>query len=473
MESTKKQHNIKQEGQVFTPAHIVIKMLDIVNYKNDNILYTTILEPSFGDGAFLVQILERLLCCCQNNNKTIEETKEIIKSNIFGIEKDEKFYNEAITRLNKILEQYNIFDFNWNENLFCDDTLSNNSFDSTFDIVIGNPPYINIHNIDDRDIVKQYSFCKNGMTDLYICFFEKGLKMLNDKGKLCFITPNSYFNSVAGREMRKHIIKNHLLTKVINFGHEQIFNNVTTYSCITLLDKENTQDVVNYTGHNNFDIQYVDFFINNNFYFSQNKNFKDIICFNENNYATVKNGIATLNDKFFINSDIAQNSIFSIPIIKSSTGVIGRCFYPYDKQGNKIPLDIIQKEDKTAYDILMKNEELLKNRALQNTDDWYVFGRTQALKDTYKNKFAINSLFKTKKDVRIVPAESGTTVYSGLYILTELSIDELKLFLISDEFIDYCNSIAKYKSGGYFTISSNELSAFINYKKHYDRELIL
>ena len=111
----------------------------------------------------------------------------------------------------------------------------------------------------------------------------------------------------------------------------------------------------------------------------------------------------------------------------------------------------------------------MKNRALQNTDDWYVFGRTQALKDTYKNKFAINSLFKTKKDVRIVPAESGTTVYSGLYILTELSIDELKLFLISDEFIDYCNSIAKYKSGGYFTISSNELSAFINYKKHYDR----
>jgi len=59
---------------------------------------------------------------------------------------------------------------------------------------------------------------------------------------------------------------------------------------------------------------------------------------------------------------------------------------------------------------------------------------------------------------------SGTGVYGGLYILTDLSEDELRGVLVSDEFEAYVKSLGKYKSGGYYTYSSKELQLYLNYK---------
>lgn len=47
--------------QVFTPPYIVDLMLDMLGYKDDNIKNKTIFEPSFGEGAFLVAIVNRIL----------------------------------------------------------------------------------------------------------------------------------------------------------------------------------------------------------------------------------------------------------------------------------------------------------------------------------------------------------------------------------------------------------------------------
>jgi adenine-specific DNA-methyltransferase len=50
-----------ENHQIFTPTHIVDLMLDTVGYTEDNILKKTIMEPSFGDGAFLCKIVERII----------------------------------------------------------------------------------------------------------------------------------------------------------------------------------------------------------------------------------------------------------------------------------------------------------------------------------------------------------------------------------------------------------------------------
>ena len=49
-----------KHDQVFTPDYIVKKMLDDIDYRGEN-LRKTIFEPSFGDGAFLVEIVSRIL----------------------------------------------------------------------------------------------------------------------------------------------------------------------------------------------------------------------------------------------------------------------------------------------------------------------------------------------------------------------------------------------------------------------------
>jgi hypothetical protein len=58
--------------QIFTPPTIVNKMLDMIDYNGDNIATKTILEPSFGDGAFLVPIVQRMLNYCRQTGKTKE-----------------------------------------------------------------------------------------------------------------------------------------------------------------------------------------------------------------------------------------------------------------------------------------------------------------------------------------------------------------------------------------------------------------
>ena len=48
----------KSLGQVFTPNWIVSEILDLVGYNNESILDKYILEPSSGDGAFLLEIVK-------------------------------------------------------------------------------------------------------------------------------------------------------------------------------------------------------------------------------------------------------------------------------------------------------------------------------------------------------------------------------------------------------------------------------
>ena len=49
---------VKKFGEVFTPKHIVDKLLDGIDYSNPDL---TICEPSFGDGRILLEVKTRLL----------------------------------------------------------------------------------------------------------------------------------------------------------------------------------------------------------------------------------------------------------------------------------------------------------------------------------------------------------------------------------------------------------------------------
>lgn len=83
------------------------------------------------------------------------------------------------------------------------------------DYVIGNPPYVRVHNLDDNVLdIRSFSFGTSGMIDLYIIFYEIGLNMLNSNGILVYITPSSSFTSIAGSPMRKYLNKNNVLESV-------------------------------------------------------------------------------------------------------------------------------------------------------------------------------------------------------------------------------------------------------------------
>ena len=115
--------------------------------------------------------------------------------------------------------------------------------------------------------------------------------------------------------------------------------------------------------------------------------------------------------------------------------------------------------DPIVLESLNEDREKLENRA--TTEPWYAFGRTQAINDTYKDKWAIKSIIKTIEDIRPLKAPAGTGVYGGLYILTEHP--EVLKVLETQDFMNYVKMLGKYKSGGYYTFSSKELENYLNW----------
>ena len=196
---------MKTLGQVFTPDYIVDLILDDIGYTHGNILNKKIMEPSFGKGVFLVHILERLIAECQYCGLNLFDIQKQISNNIYGIEIDTSLYNKTIDALNEIVRKNNIpFYIKWN--LFNQNALEWKNFNE-FDYVVGNPPYVRVHNLDNKtkELMKNFSF-SIGMKELYITFFELGMKMLNNQGKLSYITPNSYNTNTSQKEFRKYLL---------------------------------------------------------------------------------------------------------------------------------------------------------------------------------------------------------------------------------------------------------------------------
>ena len=72
---------------------------------------------------------------------------------------------------------------------------------------------------------------------MYISFFELGFNLLNETGKLGYITPNTYFKTETAKALRYYLMEKKIIKKIIDFNHHQVFDDATTYSAITILDK--------------------------------------------------------------------------------------------------------------------------------------------------------------------------------------------------------------------------------------------
>ena len=83
---------------------------------------------------------------------------------------------------------------------------------------------------------KKFKFAEDGMTDLFIVFFEIGFNMLAKGGLMCLITPSSWLSSLAGTNLRKTYQTHQNLSGVIDLEHFQPFE-ATTYTLISQVFK--------------------------------------------------------------------------------------------------------------------------------------------------------------------------------------------------------------------------------------------
>lgn len=456
--------DIKTKGQVFTPTYLVKEILNYGGYYGTNIVCKHIIDNSCGDGAFLVEIVERY-CIERKGTPTLQKELETY---IHGIEIDKDCWQQCIERLNEVVKPFGIHNVQWD--IQCADALTITKYNGTMDYVVGNPPYVRVHNLENYTQVKQYTFAGKGMIDLYLVFMELGIRMLAPTGVLCEIMPSSWLTSGAGQIFRDYLRTHRQLSGIIDLEHFMPFE-ATTYTLIAQINGtkrpiENI-DFCTYNGtlHPQGTLTWKDIYIGNAFYFSPKETLKSLRAIRETicpQRVLVKNGFATLADEVFINDTLPKEKC-NINILKASTGKWHKCIFPYDVYGTPLPLSLLQTTYPATYAYLLTHQEKLLARDSER-EQWYLFGRTQALKDVCKSKIALNTLVHDINSIKITSVQGGEAVYSGLYILTKVPYNIIEGLLKSADFIQYVSALKNYKNGGYYTFSSTDVQCYLNYK---------
>jgi hypothetical protein len=78
------------------------------------------------------------------------------------------------------------------------------------------------------------------MAELYVYFYELGVRLLKPGGLLCFIVPNKWMKAGYGEPLRRFFSERAWVRSVLDFGHaEQIFEEVDVFPSIILVEKPN------------------------------------------------------------------------------------------------------------------------------------------------------------------------------------------------------------------------------------------
>lgn len=210
-----------------------------------------------------------------------KEELKIAKHKIFGAKtvRTKRKYKEAVNRIRQeiaellrsmgaigeseaaVLASWDMFDQNASSPFFDPEWM----FDvkEGFDIVIGNPPYINISLLGNiQNVLKtQYSAIHTGYNDLMYYFIYKGINLLNSTGVLTLITSNYFLGNEYAKKLR--LFLNNKLETLINFCDARIFESASVHTAISFSYKINKSESIKFYS---FKKKHVDRLILNNDY---------------------------------------------------------------------------------------------------------------------------------------------------------------------------------------------------------------
>lgn len=492
-------------GQVYTPKWIVEEILNNIHYSGTSILGKYILEPSCGDGAFLCEIVRRYIFEAKKEHFSETTIVEHLQTYIYGIEIDSTEYNKCIKNLNLIVKEYFGENMTIEWQIFNTDTLNwYQDYKDKFDFVVGNPPYIRIHNLEEetRKFLKQNFQFSTGVLDIYISFFEMGLKLLNQTGKLGYITPNSFLHNTSYKSFREYLKNQKNIQEITDFKSNKVFDGFSTYTAITILDKAYRNDFFKYKELSNQKIQQVNQIkfldlTSQKWAFSceENSDFLANLFEGKNNslkdFFDIQYGFATLRDKIFIgnyqiideekgwfNGFEIEKSILK-KIVKGSRykgqkDQIEWVLFPYEKQGKRyVPISEEKLKSKypKAYLYLSYHREELEKRDMDKGALWYEFGRSQGVQSSHKEKIVVSTL--VNGSVNYHKLSEDIFVYSGIFITQKNEFSNWEMIenvLNSEDFYKYIRLTGKDFSGGYKSISTKQLK---EYKINYNNPLTL
>ena len=146
-------------------------------------------------------------------------------------------------------ERERIRAFDWAERFpeVCGENLP--AADRGFDCVVGNPPYVKLQHVravrpDETDYLTgpdlspgadgrpRYESTQTGNYDLYLPFIERGLTLLNARGRMGYIAPSVWLKNDYGEGLKRFVKRRGALAGWADFGGFQVFDDVTVYTAL-------------------------------------------------------------------------------------------------------------------------------------------------------------------------------------------------------------------------------------------------
>ncbi len=237
--------NVDERGAVFTRRKVVELILDLIEYTTTTALHKKhLLEPSFGEGAFLLVAVERLLDSYQAHALKHSDVVADLRDSIRAIELHHKSYVETRLKLRSLLREKKISNADIEKLL--DTWLVQSDYLLTelpfqFSHIVGNPPYVRqemIPNVLLAEYRHRYDTLYD-RADLYVPFIEKSLMLLEPKGAVGFICSDRWMKNKYGGPLRKMVSKGYHLKYYVDMVDTDAFHSeVSAYPAITVITCE-------------------------------------------------------------------------------------------------------------------------------------------------------------------------------------------------------------------------------------------
>ncbi|WP_247908146.1 HsdM family class I SAM-dependent methyltransferase [Streptococcus anginosus] len=491
----------KNNGIFFTPSTVVELMTEYSLKLFNSPKVPDIFDPAVGSGVFLLGIAKKVA------NKFELSISEVVEEHLFGI--DIMLDNTILTKIllgtltfeieKKIPKRFNIIQNNSLK--LTKETLYSIFHKNSFDIIISNPPYVSgeLISSETKQILQSYSDTVYGNPDLYIPFFEFTIKLLTPSGIGALITPNSYFRSLNGKRLRKFLISHTEDIRLINFNSNLVFDSILHYSAINFFTKKRNDSQDNR-------IFFLDNYKKNikvsNFHWSSispspvdswhtlNQIEKDIIAKLEYVSTTTlndlkfQNGVATQRNNIYMFKHLHEDKNFyyfekkskqyqieksiTRPFVlpnKTSRDKNLRIIFPYyydEVNGSVTPISPTEMKRNFPLTLAYLNnfkDELSKRKYDKNMLYWYLYGRSQGLKQygsrlyiPYMANVVSTSLSTTDDEV----FAAGYAIFSPSVLL----LQKISKILESKVFSFYISRVSKPYSSGYFSTAKNMIKNF-------------
>lgn len=234
---------IEERGAIFTRREVVDFILDLAGYTVDQpLLKMRLLEPSFGNGDFLIPALERLLSVWRQAGRP--DPLSTLANCVRAIELHRLTFVATRERVSEFLIEQGIAKNDAHQ--LADAWLIYGDFllaeiGGEFDAVVGNPPYVRQELIPDVLMAEYRARYRTiyDRADIYVPFIERSLAFLTKGGSLGFICADRWMKNRYGGPLRELVAtKFHLRVYVDMVDTPAFHSDVIAYPAITVISRE-------------------------------------------------------------------------------------------------------------------------------------------------------------------------------------------------------------------------------------------